>query len=394
VERNQVLIVGGGPVGLVNALGLARAGVAVTVLEGASAVIDSPRGMVYHWSVIAGLERLGLLDDVKEAGFTAQLLHYRVFRTGEIIPSSVAPLEGEVAHPYNLHLGQNKLSEIVLTHLDRLPNVDVMWNTTVTDLSQDAGGVTIRADAPEGVREFRADWVIGADGARSTVRRALGLDFDGMTWPERFVATNICFDYEQYGYAPTTYLVDPGHGAVISKIGRTGLWRHTYCESAELPEETVLERMKEYFRTVLPGDQDYELERHSAYSMHQRCASRFRVGRVILAGDAGHATNPTSGFGLTSGLFDSYVLSEALAAVVNGDADEEVLDAYAEQRRRVFLEFTSPVSSESKRLVFNSADPVRLDEDLNILRKRADDPALQRDYLLLGRKLETPSLLT
>jgi len=128
--------------------------------------------------------------------------------------------------------------------------------------------------------------------------------------------------------------------------------------------------------------------------MHQRTAATYRVGRVLLAGDSAHITNPTSGFGLMGGIYDAFVLSEALAAVVHQQAGDEILDRYSELRRKVYLEVTSPVSTESLRLVFNSADGDRLNKDLALLRDRKNDAAAMRKFLSVPAALETPSLVT
>jgi 3-(3-hydroxy-phenyl)propionate hydroxylase len=150
----------------------------------------------------------------------------------------------------------------------------------------------------------------------------------------------------------------------------------------------------EFVRTVLPGDQKYELALHTAYNMHQRTAATYRVGRVVLAGDAAHITNPTSGFGLMVGLYDSFALSEALTAVVHGEAGDNILDRYSEQRRNVYHEVISPISSESLRLVFNSGDEDRLEEDLALLLGRKSDPDAMRKFLSAPAALETPSLVS
>jgi 3-(3-hydroxy-phenyl)propionate hydroxylase/6-hydroxy-3-succinoylpyridine 3-monooxygenase len=393
MAQDEVLIVGAGPVGLLNALGLARMGIKVTVLEREPRILDSPRAVVYHWCVLPGIERLGLLEEAKTIGFPKQDYCYLVFKTQEKICWSLQALAAVTQHPYNVHLGQDKLGELALEHLKRLPNVTIHWNTRFTGLAQDRQGVTATAVGPAGQIEFRVGWVIGADGARSGVREALGLPFEGITWPERFVATNIRYDFERYGYMRATLMIDPRYGAIIAKIDNTGLWRCTYCESAELPEDQVLQRMPDYFRVILGAEANYELVQYSPYRMHQRAATRFRVGRVLLAGDAAHATNPTGGLGLTSGLFDTFVLYEALAAVIHDECDDAILDRYSDERRRVFLDHASPRATENKRLIYHSHDPLRLEEDLKRLRRLETD----RDYLLqtvtFTRQLETPSLL-
>ena len=390
---DEVVVVGAGPVGLLNALGLARAGIPVTVVERGPAVVDSPRAMVYHWSVLEGIARLGLLDEALRIGFTKQDYTYLVLATGERISYSLDVLEGHTPYPHNLHLGQNRLAEIALRRLAEFPHAQVLWSTEVRGVVQDSTGVTLRCEGPEGAQDVRAAWVIGADGAGSAVRKALGLDFPGMTWPERFVATNIRYDFETHGYARSTLLIDPTYGAIIAKIDDTGLWRCTYSESAELPEDGVRDRMSAYFEVVLPGAPDVELDAFQPYRMHQRAAERFRVGRVLLAGDAAHATNPTGGLGLTSGLFDTFVLYDAVAAVIRREAEESVLDRYAEERRRIFLEVASPAAVENKRLIYSSHDPERLEADLVKIRRLADEPEVLLERLMLTARMRSEPLV-
>ena len=388
----SVLIAGAGPVGLITALGLARAGVEVTVLEAEPRIVESPRAAVYHWTVLEPFERLGILADVEARGLAKQDYAFRVFETGETIPYSIGAIADETPYAYNVHLGQHELAAIALEHLERLPGARVSFSARVTDLAHDRGGVTVAAATPDGPLELHAGWLIGADGGRSTVRRALGLSFEGFTWPERFVATNVRHDFDRHGYALATFQIDHVHGAVIVKLDDTGLWRCTYSEDASLPEETVSERLPGHFAVLLPGDEGYELASHAPYKMHQRAADRFRVGRVLLAGDAAHVTNPTGGLGLTSGLFDAFALCEALAAVLLDGADEALLDAWAEERRRLFLELASPAASELKRLIFSEADPERRREDLEALRRWTSDRDLLRERLRFTAQLRSAPL--
>ncbi|MGW0182691.1 FAD-dependent monooxygenase, partial [Nocardia sp. NPDC003345] len=252
----------------------------------------------------------------------------------------------------------------------------------------------VSAECADGaIERFAAQWVLGADGAGSAVRTLLGMPFEGFTWPERFVATDVFYPFEEEGYNQTTFLVDEKFGAIIVKIdnsARGGLWRYTYSEPAELPAEGVRDRMGEFFDTVMPRADLRELVAFSPYKMHQRCATTFRANRVLLVGDAAHATNPTGGLGLTGGLFDTYFLIEALAGVVHGTMDDWVLDKYAHERRRVFKEFVSPAASANKRLVFGSTATDEGRAAWQRVQRLAVDEDAARARLMFPKTLETP----
>ncbi|XVQ09645.1 FAD-dependent oxidoreductase [Spirillospora sp. CA-255316] len=398
MREQQVIVVGGGPTGLLTTLGLAQQGIDVTVVERAPGLQDAPRAIVYHWSTLDGLERLGLLGDAIGAGFLKQDYAYRVRKTGEVIEYGLKPLEGRVKHPYNLHLGQGALTKVIRDKVEAFGTVRILWGHELVDVDQDGDGVNATLRAESGETTLRASWLVGADGAGSKVRTVLNLGFDGTTWPERFVATNVRFPDDRAGWAQSTFYVDDEYGAILAKIdesGEHGLWRYTYMEDDALPAETVADRLPRFLSKVFGDDvaEKTELEAISPYRMHQRSASTYRAGRVLLAGDAAHATNPCGGLGLTMGLFDAYALIEALGAVVMNGADESVLDGYADARRSAFVDKASPRAASNKKLIFHSADPAKLDQDLELFRRMSRDADLAAEVLYFTKTLESPSLL-
>ncbi|MGC1269505.1 MAG: FAD-dependent monooxygenase [Croceibacterium sp.] len=358
IVQRQVIVVGAGPVGFLTALGLARQGVQVTVLDSEDEVSRSPRAAVYYHTTLSVLKKLGLLEDAEAIGLQSTAFNMRWPDTGEIMRADMrdAPEAGqEIDH--NLHFGQHLLADLAMEHLARLPNTEVLWNHNVKALAQSGGKARLAVDTDDGELWFEADWIIGTDGARSTVRKLLGLEFEGFTWPERFVATNIDYPFEDLGFATANMVVDPVNWAVIARLGRENLWRVTYGEDGDLPEATILERLPARFAAILPDASiPYRIDNFSPYRVHQRCAPKFRVGHVLLAGDAAHACNPCGGLGLTGGVLDADALSDVLGAVIAERADDSVLDFYATERRRVFQEVTSPMSMNFKRLLSES-DP-------------------------------------
>lgn len=390
---DDVTVVGGGPHGLLHALALAQAGIDVTVLGvRPPATTSTPHAMTFHWSMMRGLRQLGILDEALARGLMHRVWSLSVLASDERMFFDLDVIADDVEHPYTLHLAQEALGEIIMARLGALPNVHLESNTRVLRLAQDDSGVTVTADSPDGPREYRSAWVVGADGATSAVRRAIGLGLPGITWPERFVATNVRFDFASLGHEVSALQLDPTDGALIAQIDHTGLWRYTYAENLNLPEESVGDRMPEVFRRVLPDGAEYEVQAWAAHRMHQRVAETFRVGRVLLLGDAAHVTAPTSSYGLAGGFFDSVSLVEALSAVIRDGVDDEILDRYSEVRRRVFTELASPVSSESKNLLWSSEGPGRLEEELERVRYNTSTRSRQRKFLLEARDLESAPL--
>ena len=342
------------------------------------------------------LDRLGLLDELKVAGILKQDYQFRTV-DGEIIaaPHMSVLTPQDTAFPYNLHMPQHELARAILRNFLAIPGTAVRWNTRVTGVTQDGDGVTVTVDADGETGEIRCDWLVGADGGSSTVRRSLGLSFEGYTHPERLVSTNVVYDFEARGFARANFVIDPKYWAVIVKIDRHGLWRVTYGEDSRLPEDGVKDRIADHYRALMPDGGPYELEAFAPFRVHERSAPSFRAGRVLLAGDAAHVCNPFGGLGLTSGLLDADVLGDALPAVIKRAADDDLLDRYADERRRVFLEVTGPTAAENIRRL-KETDPEKKRADNERFRRLRDDSQFQREaltftYKLVGRPIGLPA---
>ncbi|MGN7934044.1 FAD-dependent oxidoreductase [Pseudomonas mediterranea] len=380
----DVIIVGAGPVGLLTAVALAQEKLSVLVLEADAVISNAPRAAVYFPSTLAVLDELGMLEDV-----AAQSVKGISFATRVPEFNFIAEIRHEVmrgiTYDYQLHCGQDEIAKIAMRHAEAL-GVEVRFNNKVTDLQQSSSGVTLTVETPEGSRELRGSWVIGADGARSTVRRLLGQTFDGHTWENRFVATNVYCDFTKHGYCPANIIADPLDAGVVMAIDKKGLWRVTYQEDASFPAETHRDRIPGRYANILPPGEPYEIVSSNPYTIHQRAASSFRVGRTFLAGDSAHATNPLGGLGLTGGIWDGMILADLIAAVMRNEAKDEVFDKWAAERRRVFWEVASAGASENKRMV-EEKDLAKRKIDMENMRATAENPELSRLMMLYPFRL-------
>jgi 2-polyprenyl-6-methoxyphenol hydroxylase-like FAD-dependent oxidoreductase len=388
--RQRVLIVGAGPAGIVIAYGLARAGAQVTLIDREPDVVASPRATVYLPSTLQALDELGLLADVKRLGFESHMFNMHFALTGRVGHMDHRLVADLTPYAYVLHLGQHELAHSVLRHFLALPDTKLRWNTTFDGLRQEGSAVEVQLSGLNGTTSEEFDWVIGADGARSCVRRAMGVTFDGFTWPETFMATNVFYDFESYGYAHSNMVADAANWRIVAKIDRRPqFWRIAYQEETKLSEDERVARIGERYKHFLPEPRDWQLDRANSYRVHQRSASNYRVGQVLLAGDAAHATNPIGGMGFTSGVQDASMLIRSFSALLQGQADEDVLDWYAYERRRCFLEIANPSAIEFKRRTQESSEARRLEDETNFFTMMNDREmsrsALMSIFAICGR---------
>jgi 2-polyprenyl-6-methoxyphenol hydroxylase-like FAD-dependent oxidoreductase len=377
-DTYDVIVAGAGPVGLIAALKLARANLKVVVVDPLSSVSTAPRALGYQWPSPLILQDIGVLDDAIAEGVKTPDIEFRNTVTGQFdkMTMNVIPPDEQGRNPYQILLGQDALANIIIRHLEPLHNAEVRWNHKVVGLGQDDDGVTVRVETAEGGEQIQGSWLVGADGAHSTVRKLLGLGFEGHTWPDRFVAANVKYDFDAFGFAPSTFLRDPVDWAFVIKINHKGLWRITYGEDASLPREGVADRAPEHFRRIVPDPElPCEVVAINSYQVHERCATSFRVGRVLLAGDAAHINNPSGGYGLLGGIYDANALGLSLIGIYEGTRDESVLDEYATERRDIFLEVTSPTATSYKNSMM---DPDSIEHFDHFSAKAVKDPDVMR----------------
>jgi 3-(3-hydroxy-phenyl)propionate hydroxylase len=386
-KDHSVLIAGGGPVGLFCAMLLGRAGVDVTLFESGPRFMDDPRAATTHPATLEVLGQAGLVEDMAAAGLVAPIFQFWDRPAKQLVAEfDHALLAGETPYPFVIQCEQFKTSRIILKRLESMPNVQVLMDHTLITMEQDATSVTAQVKTPAGVKAFRGAYLIGADGGRSTVRKQAEIPFEGFTWPERFLVLTTPFDFEkERGYCYRSYFADPDEWCNCFKVaadGPPGLWRTVFPANAEVSEESLLQddvvhaRLQRFF----PKAEPYEIVHRNLYTTHQRVASTFRKGRVLLAGDSAHVNNSIGGMGLNGGLQDAANVSEKLARVLMDNAPDSLLDLYSLQRRTVSIEFVQEQSIANKKRL-EAKDPVERARNLDNLRKTAEDPDRARDFL-------------
>jgi 3-(3-hydroxy-phenyl)propionate hydroxylase len=382
---DRVLIAGGGPVGYTTALLLAQRGIPFTLLEAGDRVFDDPRAGTIHPPTLELYASVGAIDRFLERGYRVDHYHYYDRSQGLIADFDLGALADDTVYPYRLMLEQHKVCFIMQEMLADLGQHDIRLNHRVERVDQDSSGVTAVVSTPEGTDSVRGAWMIGCDGGRSQVRKSMTVDFEGFTYPERFLILSTPYDFGAHGYAFTNYIADPELWFALFRVpgddGR-GLWRVVSPVDPNMPEEAVFAEdfVQRRMRQFRPRDDGYDVVHRNVYNVHQRVASSYRQGRMLLAGDSAHINNPLGGMGMNFGIHDAFNLVDKLAQVLEGTAADDLLDRYDRQRRTVAQEYLQTQTIENKRNI-EEQDPVAREAFYQRLRDTLADPVALRAYL-------------
>ncbi|KAL2871040.1 uncharacterized protein BJX67DRAFT_213318 [Aspergillus lucknowensis] len=387
----KVVIVGAGPSGLLLSLLLSKQGVQVDLLDAEAKVSDKPRAAHYASPAAYELDRAGVLDDVRKRGFVLKTMAWRKPDTTFVAGITMEHLPADYPHCMVV-LPLDQLGELLVEHIQRQPTADLKWSHRVTKVGQDADHAWVDVETPTGQQRLQADYVIGCDGASSTVRRELfGPEYPGETLNAQIIATNVYYDFEKYFTTDSNFIIHPDNLYMAARITNDGLYRLTYKEVPNLSHEEYVARQPKRYEEILPGNPkpgDYKITNISPYKLQQRCAQSFRVGRVVLAADAAHLCNPFGGLGLTGGLADVGSLYDALMGIHTGKADDSILDKYAEIRRKIWAEIIDPTSRENFARLHQDAETARENDPfLKVCVQAETDPELSRELALGFDKL-------
>ncbi|MGB7180053.1 MAG: FAD-dependent monooxygenase [Xanthobacteraceae bacterium] len=384
-----VVVVGAGPVGLCLALALAQSEIPVTLIETMSDdnFLDQvPRAGSNHPSTLEFFDKIGLYDRMRPRGIVAPKFQYWDRQDGSVIAEfDHIHLKDETKFPFVLQCERIKIVEDALDMAKQHPLISVRMATTFTGFRQGGDDVRVHVTNSDGEAEtISGSYLASAEGARSIARKDMNVEFEGFTYPERTLNIEVAYDFTKHGFTERNYISDPvEYSNLFHWRGPPDRWRvHFPTDPNE--DEGKLTRsgaLQARLKNFLPIDGDYEICGWNLYAVHQRVAKTFRVGRVILLGDAAHVNSPIGGMGLNSGVHDAFNLADKLARILQGAADDSELDRYDRQRRRIAVKHTQAQTMRNKRLL-EERDPAIRKRNHEELRRTADDPALARKFLL------------
>jgi 3-(3-hydroxy-phenyl)propionate hydroxylase len=325
----DVVIVGAGPSGLTLANILGLQGVRTLIVEERDTLIDYPRGVGLDDEALRTFQSIGLVDRVLPHTVPNQIL--RFFDAKRHLLAEMAPPDARFGWPKRNGFVQPMVDAELFGGLTRFEHVEVRFGHRMESCTETADGVVV--EFADGHQPVRARYVVGCDGGRSVTRRLMGVSFDGTTSSTRWLVIDCAND--PLGHPNSEVGADPARPYVSISIAH-GIRRFEFMihgdESDEEAEDPAF--VRRMLAQLVPHPDRVDIIRHRVYTHHSRIAGAFRKGRLMLAGDAAHLMPVWQGQGYNSGIRDAANLGWKLAAVVNGHADDALLDTYDVERRK------------------------------------------------------------
>jgi 3-(3-hydroxy-phenyl)propionate hydroxylase len=358
--RHPVAVVGAGPVGLAAALDLALRGIPVVLLDDSDCIGEGSRGICYAKRTLEILDRLGVGEALVGKGVTWKL--GEVYLGNALVYSfDLLPEDGHKM-PAFINLQQYYLEKALVDRINEVDGIDLRWKNRVTGLALHDDHVELTIDTPDGPYHLQAEWVIAADGARSTVRELIGLRFRGVTFEDKFLIADIRMAAD-FATVRRFWFDPPFHSGQSALMHRQpdNVWRVDLQlgPDADVEAEQKPERVVQRLRRML-GGRDFDLEWVSIYRFNCRRLDSFVHGRVIFAGDSAHQVSPFGARGANSGVQDAENLAWKLAAILHGEAPAALLESYNVERVQAAddnilhstrsTDFISPHSAAERRL--------------------------------------------
>ena len=397
-RRHRVVIVGAGPVGLAAAVDLAQNGVETVLIDDDDRLSTGSRAICFAKRTLEIFDRLGCGEAMVAKGVSWR--RGRVFhREREVYAFDLLPESGH-ARPAFINLQQYYVEGYLHACARALPALEMRWKHRVVGVAAQPHGVRLDLDTPQGAYSLEADYLVAADGARSFVRKAMGLESRGQTFRDRFLIADVRMEAEfpaerWFWFDPPFH---PGQSVLLHKQADR-VWRIDFQIGwdADPQVEREPERVLARVRALLGREAQFELVWASVYTFSCLRMEAFRHGRVLFAGDSAHGVSPFGARGANSGVQDAENLAWKLRHVVNGEAPETLLDSYGAAREAAADEnilnstrstdFITPKNAASRRFRDAALDLAR---DCAFARPLINSGRLSRPSTYARSPLNTP----
>ena len=383
MAKSKIIIAGAGPVGTFVAFCLAEQGIDVLVLESAEHCETDMRASTFHPPTLSYLSQLGLAETLIEQGLKAPVFQYRIRSSKEVLDFNLGELSDTLEFPFRLQCEQYKFARMLAQKLEEHPHAEVLFNHDVLEVGQNNNSVSVEVKTLDGVKTYKGNYLIGADGANSIVRRQLGIDFSGFTYKEKFLTLSTeekieqCFDNLAY----VNYVSDPKDWFVLLKA--PSAWRVLVPIENKMKDSEIVSdhNIDKVFERVLGTPKKIKTIHRTIYRVHQRVVDKMVHQNIFLIGDAAHLNNPLGGLGMNSGLHDAWNLSQKLGLIINHGDNKELLKQFDRQRRSVMNDFIQRQTIKNKTMIEESGKK-SLESQWEEMRTVHADKNKRRDYMM------------
>lgn len=393
MQSCQVAIIGAGPVGTFAAYCLAESGIDVIVIEAAANCARDMRASTFHPPTLEMLDEIGIADTLIDQGLKAPVYQYRDRQSGDHISFDFTELSDVTKFPFRLQCEQFKMARLLSDKLKDHAHADVRFEHRLLHFNQTGDFVYVDVETNTKIETIRANYLVGADGANSLVRKWLGLSFEGFTYPEKFLTLSTDAPVDQYfeDLCYVNYISDPKEWMVLLRT--PSAWRILVPGLKDDAELLSDEYKNSIFSRLTGSDTEFATNHRTVYKVHQRVVEKYSHGRAIVIGDAAHLNNPLGGFGMNSGMHDAWVLHSALVNILkkNGDA-AALLDAFDNERRNIMRGFIQTQTIRNKKMMEASQEETQRRYAAE-LKSTKEDPARRREFLLKQSMLECPAFV-
>lgn len=383
----DVAVVGAGPVGLFAALRLAQSGANVAVVEQQDALGTQSKASTFHASTLELLDEAGVAEAFLPKGMVIDELQWRDLDGAILARLPFSLLTGLTRFPIRLHAEQTELTPLLAQALAALQPGALRFGTQALSIAQDERGASVEVAGSGGTQRVDARYVVLADGAASTLREQLGIEFPGSVYESRALRVITREDLRDRldDLSGMTYVRDERGSASI--LGMPDHWRLIFRVRGQESSEALLrpESVRALVDAIVPG---MTIDDAHTYGNRRHVAGAYRRGRVMLMGDVAHVTTTAGGMNMNTGLHDAFDIAGALAPALAGASGAGgALDAVAERRRRVVTDVIVPRTEARAAGADGLAEELR--QAVSAIQRTAADPERAKRYLWDASMLDT-----